>query len=159
LRVFACREGASHATTGAPARLRAAERAAGLERLETYAAFDARVRETKWRLLELLIGLRRGGKRVVGYGAPGKGNTLLNYCGIRTDLIEFTVDRNPYKHGRFTPGTRIPILPPEALDAARPDIVVILPWNLRDEITGQLQHIRGWGGRFVVPIPEPRILD
>ncbi len=159
LRVFACREGASHATTGAPARLRAAERAAGLERLETYAAFDTRVRETKWRLLELLIGLRRGGKRVVGYGAPGKGNTLLNYCGIRTDLIEFTVDRNPYKHGRFTPGTRIPILPPEALDAARPDIVVILPWNLRDEITGQLQHIRGWGGRFVVPIPEPRILD
>jgi hypothetical protein len=159
LRVFACCDGAAHRATEAPARLRAAERDAGLEDLATYAAFDARVRETKWRLLELLIALRRDGKRVVGYGAPGKGNTLLNFCGIRTDLIEFTVDRNPYKHGRFLPGTRIPVLAPDALDAARPDYVLILPWNLREEIVRQLRHIRGWGGRFVVPIPEPRILD
>ena len=94
--------------------------------------------ETRWRLLEFLIDCRRDGKRVAGYGAPGKGNTLLNYCGIRTDLLEFTVDRNPYKQGKFLPGTRIPIHHPEALEQARPDFIVILPWNLTDEIMVQL---------------------
>jgi len=94
---------------------------------------------------------------VVGYGAPGKGNTLLNYCGIRTDFVDFTVDRSPHKHGKFLPGTHIPILPPEQLWDARPDYVLILPWNLKTEIMEQLAGIREWGGRFVVPIPEVTI--
>lgn len=115
--------------------------------------------ETKWRLLDLLIRLKREGRRIVGYGAPGKGNTLLNYCGIRTDFLDFTVDRNPYKHGRFTPGARIPVLPPERLDAAQPDYVLILPWNLKTEIMAQLAHVRNWGGRFIVPIPEPTVVE
>jgi hypothetical protein len=131
----------------------------GLLRLETYAGFDERVRETKRKLLEFLIGAKRAGKKVVGYGAPGKGNTLLNYCGIRTDFLDFTVDRNPYKQGKFLPGTHIPILLPERLREARPDYVLILPWNLKDEIVRQLAEIRQWGGRFVVPIPEVRVLD
>ena len=122
-----------------------------------HSAFAERVAETRWRLLEFLIDCRRDGKRVAGYGAPGKGNTLLNYCGIRTDLLEFTVDRNPYKQGKFLPGTRIPIHHPEALEQARPDFIVILPWNLTDEIMVQLAHAR-MGGRFVVPIPEVKVL-
>ncbi|MEQ1711645.1 MAG: methyltransferase C-terminal domain-containing protein, partial [Hyphomicrobium sp.] len=109
--------------------------------------------------LSLLIAAKDEGKRIVAYGAPGKGNTLLNYCGIGPDFIDFAVDRNPYKHGRFTPGTRIPILPVEALDAARPDLVLILPWNLKDEIVAQMRHIGAWGGRFIVPIPEAAIVD
>ena len=99
------------------------------------------MKESKRALLELLIGLRREGKQVVGYGAPGKGNTLLNYCGIRTDLLDYTVDRNPYKHGLFTPGTHIPILPPETIAETRPDYVVVLPWNLIDEIASQLAYV------------------
>ncbi|HTW25946.1 MAG TPA: class I SAM-dependent methyltransferase [Acetobacteraceae bacterium] len=158
LRVFACRAESSRPVADAVARLRGAERAAELESLATYAGFGQRVAATKHRLLELLIGLRRQGARIVGYGAPGKGNTLLNYCGIGTDLLEFTVDRNPYKHGRFLPGSRIPVLPPSRLDAARPDYVLILPWNLRAEIMQQLASVRDWGGRFIVPIPEPAIL-
>jgi SAM-dependent methyltransferase len=140
--------------TEAVGRLRDAELAYGLDRMATYERFGAQVEATKRRILAFLVEARDAGKRVVGYGAPGKGNTLLNYCGIRTDLIDFTVDRNPYKHGRFLPGTHIPVHPPEALDAARPDYVFILPWNLRDEIAAQLAHVRDWGGRFVVPIPE-----
>jgi C-methyltransferase C-terminal domain len=134
------------------------ERALGFDRLEGYTAFAPRVIETKGRLLEFLIECRRDGKRVAGYGAPGKGNTLLNYCGIRTDLLEFTVDRNPYKHGQFLPGTRIPIHDPEELDRARPDFILILPWNLKDEIAAQLSHTREWGARLVVPIPEVEVL-
>ena len=140
--------------TEAVERLRAAEIAFGLDRMATYERFGAQVEATKRGILRFLVDARDAGKRVVGYGAPGKGNTLLNYCGIRTDLIEFTVDRNPYKHGRFLPGTHIPVHPPDALDAARPDYVFILPWNLRDEIARQLAHVREWGGKFVVPIPE-----
>jgi SAM-dependent methyltransferase len=138
--------------------LLAREREAGLARLETYAAFAEQVRETKRGLLEFLIGAKRAGKRVAGYGAPGKGNTLLNYCGIGTDFLDFTVDRNPYKQGKYTPGTRIPILPPEALAERRPDYVLILPWNLKDEIVEQHAYVHDWGGRFVVPIPEVRVL-
>ena len=99
------------------------------------------------------------GKTICGYGAPGKGNTLLNYCGIGTDFLDFTVDRNPYKHGRFTPGMHIPIRPVEAIDAARPDYILILPWNLKDEIVQQMRHVADWGGKFVVPIPEVAIID
>jgi hypothetical protein len=95
---------------------------------------------------------------VDGYGAPGKGNTLLNYCGIRTDFMDFTVDRNPYKHGRFLPGSHIPIFAPERLDEARPDYVFVLPWNLKEEIMAQLAHARRWGAQFIVPIPQPTVL-
>jgi SAM-dependent methyltransferase len=137
--------------------LRGRELGAGLDRLETYASFTEQVHETKRRLLEFLIGARRKGKRIAGYGAPGKGNTLLNYCGIRTDFVEYTVDRNPYKHGRFLPGTHIPIFPPERIAETRPDYVLILPWNLKDEIMEQCSYIRGWGGQFVVPIPDVKI--
>ena len=98
------------------------------------------------------------GKRIVGYGAPGKGNTLLNYCGVRTDFLDFTVDRNPYKQGRYLPGTHIPIHPPERLDEARPDYIFILPWNFKDEILEQLAYAREWGAKFIVPIPEPTIV-
>ena len=134
------------------------ERARGFDTLEGHAGFSARVEETKWRLLEFLIECRRQGKRVAGYGGPGKGNTLLNYCGIRTDLLEFTVDRNPYKQGQFLPGTHIPIRHPEALEHARPDFILILPWNLKEEIVAQLSYTREWGARCVVPIPEVQVL-
>ncbi len=110
---------------------------------------------TWWRFS---IDARRAGKTVVGYGAPGKGNTLLNYCGIRPDLLAYTVDRNPYKHGRFTPGTRIPVLAPEQIAADRPDYVLVLPWNLRTELTEQLSYIREWGGRLVFPIPTLEVV-
>src|SRR4029450_2205066 len=112
------------------------------------------VEATKRRLLEFLICARTEGKSVAGYGAPGKGNPLLNYCGIRTDFIDYPVDRNPYKHFKYLPGTHIPIFPPERIRETRPDYVLILPWNLKDEIVAQLSYIREWGGRFVVPIPE-----
>lgn len=123
-----------------------------------YRGFGEKVKETKRSLLSFLIEARRQGKTVVGYGAPGKGNTLLNYCGIRTDFLDFTVDANPYKQGKYTPGTRIPIRPPEAIREARPDYVLILPWNLEDEISKAAAYIAEWGGRFVVPIPETRLL-
>ena len=131
----------------------------GLTRMETYQGFGEQVKETKRKLLEFLIGAKRAGKKVVGYGAPGKGNTLLNYCGVRTDFIDFTVDRNPYKQGKFLPGTHIPIHAPERIREARPDYLLILPWNLRDEIVKQMSYVREWGCRFVVPIPEVRVLD
>jgi SAM-dependent methyltransferase len=134
--------------------LRAKEEEAGIATIAYYKNFESRVRETKRKLLEFLIEAKRAGKRVVGYGAPGKGNTLLNYCGIRTDFVDFTVDRSPHKHGKFLPGTHIPIFAPERLWEERPDYVLILPWNLKTEIMGQLAGIREWGGRFVVPIPE-----
>jgi C-methyltransferase-like protein/putative zinc binding protein/methyltransferase family protein len=138
--------------------LRAREEAIGFRDMATYAAFEERVRETKRRILELLIAAKRAGKRIAGYGAPGKGNTLLNYCGIRTDFLDFTVDRNPYKHGRFLPGTHIPCFAPDKIDAEKPDYIFILPWNLKDEIIKQLAHARGWGAQFIIPIPEPQIV-
>ncbi len=138
-------------------RLRAREASAGLNRLETYAAFTEQVHETKRRLLEFLINVKRAGKHIAGYGAPGKGNTLLNYCGIRTDFLDYTVDRNPYKHGRFLPGTHIPIHAPEKIRETRPDYVLILPWNLKDEIMEQVSYIREWAGQFVVPIPDVKV--
>jgi hypothetical protein len=150
---------ASKPVTDRVVKLRERELTLGLHRMETYANFAEQVRESKRSLLELLIRLRREGKSVVGYGAPGKGNTLLNYCGIRTDFLEFTVDRNPYKHGRFTPGTHIPIYPVEKIAERRPDYVLILPWNIRDEILKQLAYAREWGAKFIVPIPKARVLD
>jgi SAM-dependent methyltransferase len=139
--------------------LRERELRAGLDRMDTYTSFAEQVIESKRALLELLINLRREGKVVAGYGAPGKGNTLLNYCGIRTDFLEFTVDRNPYKHGRYLPGTHIPIHPVERIRERKPDYILILPWNLKDEIVRQLAYAREWGAKFIVPIPVARILD
>ena len=138
--------------------LRAREEAAGFRDVNTYLRFEEQVRETKRELLELLIDLKRQGKTVVGYGAPGKGNTLLNYCGIRTDFLDFTVDRNPHKQGRFLPGTHIPIHAPEKIDEVRPDYIFILPWNFKDEILTQLAHAREWGAQFIVPIPHATVL-
>jgi SAM-dependent methyltransferase len=137
--------------------LRASEISAGLDRVQTYAAFTDHVNETKRRLLEFLIAAKQRGKHVAAYGAPGKGNTLLNYCGIRSDLLDYTVDRNPYKQGRFLPGTHIPIYPPDEIEKTRPDYVMILPWNLREEIMDQMSFIRSWGGQFLVPIPDAKI--
>src|SRR5262249_30681346 len=139
--------------------MRSAEVARGIDRVDSYRTFAARVEETKWKILEVLVALRREGKSIVGYGAPGKGNTLLNYCGIRTDLLDYTVDRNPYKHGRFTPGTHIPIFSPDRIVETKPDYLFILPWNVKDEIMKQMADIRAWGGQFIVPIPEVRIVS
>lgn len=160
LRVYLRHEGRGdvHPVTDRPPALAERERSAGVESLPYYRSFAERVRETKRDLLEFLIEARRRGESVVGYGAPGKGNTLLNYCGIRTDLLDYTVDISEYKQGMYTPGTHIPIHPPSRIAETRPDWVLILPWNIRDEITGQMSHVRDWGGRFVVPIPEVRVL-
>ena len=141
------------------AELRVREQAAGLERADTYCAFAEQVRSTKRSLLKFLIGAKESGKRVAGYGAPAKGNTLLNYCGVRMDLLEYTVDRSPHKQGRFLPGVHIPIHAPERIMQDKPDYVLILPWNLKEEIVAQMAGIRAWGGRFVVPIPETKVLD
>jgi hypothetical protein len=154
LRVYARHsEDASRTVGPRVGALLAQEERIGVRTLGYYQTFAERVKETKRKLLEFLIRAKRERKRVVGYGAPGKGNTLLNYCGIRTDFIDFTVDRSPYKQGKFLPGTHIPIYAPASLEEARPDYVLILPWNLREEIVKQLSGIRAWGGRFVVPIP------
>ncbi len=136
----------------------ARERTAGLAQIETYASFAEKVRETKRKLLEFLIVAKREGKTVVGYGAPAKGNTLLNYCGVRGDFLEYTVDRSPHKQDKFLPGTRIPVYSPDRIRETRPDYVLILPWNLKDEIVEQMAHIREWGGKFVVPIPEVQVV-
>lgn len=139
--------------------LLARERAAGLDRIDAYRAFEEQVKETKRRLLEFLIAAKRSGKTVVGYGAPAKGNTLLNYCGVRTDFIDYTVDLSPHKQGHFLPGVHIPIYGPERICETRPDYVLILPWNLKNEVVQQMAGVRDWGGKFVVPIPEVRVLD
>ncbi len=135
------------------------EEALGFKTLAFYTRFEEQVKETKRKLIEFLIQAKRAGKTVVGYGAPGKGNTLLNYCGIRTDFIDYTVDRSPHKQGNFLPGSRIPIYAPEHIRETKPDYVLILPWNLKKEISEQMSFIRDWGGKFVIPIPEVQILD
>jgi SAM-dependent methyltransferase len=159
LRVFAQHADGGREISEAVGALLAREDAEELRSFERYARFEEDVKESKRALLELLIRLRREGKTVVGYGAPGKANTLLNYCGIRTDLLDYTVDRNPHKHGWFTPGTHIPIHPPEMIAETRPDYVVILPWNLVDEIAEQLSYVREWGARLIVPIPTAKVLE
>jgi hypothetical protein len=158
LRVFACPAAAARPVEASVERLLSAERSFGLQQMETYTSFAARVAEVKLSLLEFLIAQKRAGKRVVGYGAPAKGNTLLNYCGVRTDFLDYTVDKNPLKQGRLLPGTRIPIYGPEAISRTKPDFVLILPWNLQAEVAEQMAEIRNWGGRFVVPIPTLTIL-
>ena len=159
LRIYAAHASEDRESSPAVAELVAREETEGLRDPERYRRFASDVEESKRALLDLLIELRRGGKQVVGYGAPGKGNTLLNYCGIRTDFLDYTVDRNPYKHGRFTPGTHIPILPPERIAETRPDAIVILPWNLAREIADQLAYTNDWGAKLIVPIPTATVLE
>jgi SAM-dependent methyltransferase len=132
---------------------------AGLDRLDTYLGFSEGVTQAKWELLDFLIARRREGTRIVAYGAPAKGNTLLNYCGVGREFIEYTCDLNPHKQGHYLPGTRIPIRAPEAIRETRPELVFILPWNLREEIMEQLSFVREWGGRFMVRTPELRVYD
>jgi len=158
LRVFACHEAAAHPGTAAVELVLGAEAAAGLEGSDAYRAFARQIVEVKAGLLRFLLEAQAGGKTVAGYGAPAKGNTLLNYCGVGKDLVAFTVDRNPAKQGTLLPGSRIPVHAPEALFDAKPDFVLILPWNLKDEIMAQLAAVRDWGARFVVPIPRLTVL-
>ena len=154
MRIWSAPAGAAVEVAPSVAHVLADEAAVGLDKLEGHDGFARQVAIARNDFLEFLIGCQRTGMRVAGYGAPGKGNTLLNHCGIRPDLMEFTVDRNPHKHGMFLPGTHIPIHPVERLAEERPDYVVIMPWNLRDEITAQLSYVRDWGGRFVVSLPK-----
>jgi SAM-dependent methyltransferase len=155
LRIYACHgDGISKTVSQRAKNLKAREAAAGLTRLETYLCFTERVKETKRKLLEFLIGAKRTGKSIVAYGAAAKGVTLLNYCGVRTDFIDYAVDLSPHKQAHFMPGIHIPIFHPDKIKETRPDYVLILPWNLKDEIIWQMAYIREWGGQFVVPIPE-----
>ena len=158
LRVLAQPDGTAGEPSATVAKVLADEAAAGLHSVEGHAGFATAVLDVKRELLQLLIDASKQGLSVAGYGAPGKGNTLLNHCGIRSDLLPFTVDRSPYKQGMFLPGTHIPIHSPERLREVRPDLVLILPWNLREEIVEQLSFIREWGGRFILPIPHPAVV-
>lgn len=159
LRVYLAHERSARPPTQAVKELLAREERLGFRKIETYSTFGEQVKRTKRRLLSFLIEAKEQGKTICGYGAPGKGNTLLNYCGIGPDFLEFTVDRNPYKLGQFTPGMRIPIHSIDAIDATKPDLVLILPWNLKREIITQMRHIADWGGKFVIPIPEVAVVD
>ncbi|MDY0150502.1 MAG: class I SAM-dependent methyltransferase, partial [Kiritimatiellia bacterium] len=159
LRLFVCHAGNDRQPVQpSVARILAKEEHAGLTRLDGYLGFEAKAQKVKRDLLTFLIAAKEAGQTVAGYGAPAKGNTLLNYCGIRTDLLAFTVDRSPHKHGKFLPGTRIPVFLPDHILSARPDYLLILPWNLQDEIMNQMNAIRDWGGKFVVPIPKLQVL-
>jgi hypothetical protein len=159
LRVYARHAGSSSSPVSNSVReLLASEQQLGITDMQYYQAFGEQVKQTKRKLLSFLIQARDSGKRVAGYGAPGKGNTLLNYCGIREDLLDFTVDRNPYKHGKYLPGTHIPIFDVDKLVQERPDYVLILPWNLKDEIVAQTTYVRDWGAKHVVPIPRVEVL-
>ena len=159
LRIYACHEESQDQPTGARvSELHTREDKEGVNQLDYYQGFDEKVKAIKRNLLEFLLQVKRQGKQIVGYGAPGKGNTLLNYCGIRTDFLNYTVDRNPYKHGKYTAGTHIPIFPPEKIQETKPDYVLILPWNLKEEIVSQLSYIREWNGQCVVPIPDVEVL-
>jgi SAM-dependent methyltransferase len=159
LRIYARHAGDETKPIGARVHdLRERERLAGVRHLDYYLAFAEQVRETKRALLSFLIGARREGKSIVGYGAPAKGNTLLNYCGVRGDFLDYTVDISPHKQGHYLPGTHLPIHHPDQIRETRPDYVLILPWNLRDEIIAQTAYIREWGGKFVVPIPGVEVV-
>ena len=159
LRVYLARSDSTSRQSVAVSNLLDREREYGLCDIATYSSFAARVKRLKRSLLSYLIGVKDEGNVVCGYGAPGKGNTLLNYCGIGTDFLDFTVDRNPYKHDRFTPGMHIPIRRPEAIDKTEPNYILILPWNLKTEIVQQMRHVADWGGKFIVPIPQVEVID
>ena len=159
LRAYLCRTESPYPISQKVAALLAHERSIGFENIRTYTRFSAKVHRTKRQLLSFLIQCKDQHAKLCGYGAPGKGNTLLNYCGIGTDFLDFTVDRNPYKHGRYTPGMHIPIRPVDLIDEVRPDYILILPWNLTREIVSQMHHVVDWGCKFVIPIPEVHVID
>jgi len=159
LRVYLALKASAHQRAARVDALLEREIAGGLDRIETYLSFGEKAKKVKRDILAFLIQAKNEGKKICGYGAPGKGNTLLNYCAIGPDFLDFTVDRNPYKHGRFTPGQHIPIHPVEALDETKPDYVFILPWNLKDEIVRQMSHVGSWGAKFVIAIPTVTIID
>ncbi|MEI6517162.1 MAG: class I SAM-dependent methyltransferase, partial [bacterium] len=158
LRIYGQHDGnAARPVDASVAMLRDLEKSAALDQIATYSSFKENVEVTKRALLSFLIQARADGQRVAAYGAAAKGNTLLNFCGIRQDFIDYVVDLNPHKQGLFTPGTHIPVLSPEKINETRPDFVLILPWNLKDEVASQLSQIRSWGGKFVVPIPTLQV--
>lgn len=158
LRIYAKHDNAdNHSISERVSHLKAKEIAAGLHQIKTYITFTEKVKETKRKLLNFILTAKAEGKSIAGYGAPAKGNTLLNYCGIGKDFIDYTVDCSPYKQGLFLPGTHIPIFEPDRIRETKPDYVLILPWNLKEEIMGQMAFIGEWGGQFVVPIPEVKI--
>jgi len=159
IRFFVCHDQSTRSDSPRVAQVLARERAYGLDSDEVYAAWNEAVKETKRDLLDLLVSLKRSRKTIAGYGAPAKAATLLNFCGIGPDFLDFTTDRAPSKQGRYLPGVRIPIMPPEAIFEAKPDYVLILPWNIKDEIKAQMEGIRSWGGRFIVPVPKASIED
>lgn len=160
LRIYGCHaEDNSKTVTGAVGSLLEQELANGFRRLDFYLSFAEKVKETKRNILDFLIQAKKQGKTIVGYGAPAKGNTLLNYCGIKTDFIDYTVDRSPHKQGRYLPGTHIPVYSPDRIQETTPDYLVILPWNISDEIMGQMQSIKEWGGEFVTFIPTVEIIS
>ena len=160
LRIFACHgENSTYQDTGNVEAQLEAERTAGLDALPTYVSFGDKVAATKRDLLEFLIAAKRSGKRIVGYGAAAKGNTLLNYCGVRGDFIDYVVDRSPHKQGLYLPGSHLPVKSPESVGESRPDYLLILPWNLKEEIIEQMNHIREWGGTFVIPIPRVEVIE
>jgi 2-polyprenyl-3-methyl-5-hydroxy-6-metoxy-1,4-benzoquinol methylase len=159
LRVYLCSADSGHTMSSSVGALLAHEREIGFEDIASYMRFAIGVHRTKRRLLSFLIECKEKGAKLCGYGAPGKGNTLLNYCGIGTDFLDFTVDRNPYKHGRFTPGMHLPIYPVSAIDEARPDYLLILPWNLKLEIVEQMRYVGDWGCKMIVPIPTVEVID
>lgn len=160
LRVYVCHTGdGSRTVTPRVTTLAEREHETGFATSEPYSTFSQQVEEVKRELLDFLISAKRRAKHIAGYGAPGKGNTLLNYCGIRTDFLDYTVDRNPYKQGLNLPGTHIPIFHPDRIADTRPDYILILPWNLKNEIMSQLSYIREWGGCFIVPIPRVEVLE
>jgi hypothetical protein len=159
LRIYATHAENTAESTGNPVdELRQKEHTAGFNQLTHYLAFNQKIEQTKRKLLEFLISAKNSGKSIAGYGAPAKGNTLLNYCGIRSDFIDYTVDRSPHKQGQFLPGSHIPIYHPDKIRETKPDYVLILPWNLKDEIMEQMKFIRKWEGKFIVPIPEVMVL-
>jgi SAM-dependent methyltransferase len=159
LRIFGCHADASREETDRARELVERERAAGYEDLSTYTAYHERVAQDKREILAFLLDLKAQGKSIVGYGAPAKGNTMLNFCGVRTDFLDYTVDLNPHKQDHLLPGTHIPIRSPDALKETRPDVVLVLPWNLREEIVRDHAYIAEWGGRFAARSPELRLLS
>ena len=159
LRLYICHAKAGHGPGAALERIRRGERDAGLHTPKPYDEFQARAQNVKHGLLEFLVGARRNGKRIVGYGAAAKGNTLLNYCGVGRDFIDYVVDRSPHKQGKFLPGTHLRIEHPDRISVTRPDYLLVLPWNIRDEIIEQNRHIRSWGGKFLIPMPAPEVVQ
>jgi hypothetical protein len=159
LRIFAQHAEGAPKPGPAVAAMLAKEDAAGMNKLEFYSAWEEKVKETKRKILDFLIDAKRAGKTVAGYGAAGKTNTLLNYCGIRQDFIDYTVDKNPYKQGNFLPGTHIPILSPDRIKETKPDYLFVGVWNIQKEVIEQTSYIREWGGKWIIPIPEPKIIS